>query len=508
MSNADLQSNGILSKLSVQYLLVLVLCLVLYTVTCAPTVLWQDSGLFVYRIWHNDIEGNLGIALSHPLYIMVGMLFKAIPLGGVAWRVNMVSAVFGAVAIANLYLLLRLWLENVWPAVIGAVSLAVSWTFWQHAVLAETYTLYAAQLFTELLVLLQYCRTKRGGYLYLLGFLNGLAIANHLWGIFPLACYGVYILILLFRKQATIKVLIGFVLLWVIGAAPYEYLIIRDIIANGDVAATIRSALFGNGWQSRVLNASLSIKIVLENVVFVLLNFPTPNIILLFAGLFFVNKRTSLKSFTAILISMSIMFFVFAFRYTVPDRHAFFVPFYCIAALILGVGADWFFSKYKAFNLKVIILLMALVPVGLYFITPEIARKYYPSLAQRRQRPYRDEYKYWLAPWKTGDDGAERFATEALESAGANAVIYAYTTDVHALLYLQEVKGKRPDVKIISDYDCSEGAKVLDDTVASALVSEGKLYVTSADKNYYPGFLDDKYDFVQSGHLWQVIEKR
>ena len=81
----------------------------LYILTCAPTILWQDSGLFVYRIWHNDLEGNLGLALAHPLYIMLGIAVKRLPFADLAYKVNLMSAIFGAITVANLFLLLRLW---------------------------------------------------------------------------------------------------------------------------------------------------------------------------------------------------------------------------------------------------------------------------------------------------------------------------------------------------------------------------------------------------------------
>ncbi|MHC4346502.1 MAG: protein O-mannosyl-transferase family, partial [Planctomycetota bacterium] len=148
------------------YLAVLGGALVLYGLTCAPAVLWQDSGLFVYRIWHNDLQGNLGIALAHPLYILLGIVVKSIPLGDFAHRVNLISAVCGAVSIANLYLLVRLWLGRALPAIVAAVTLALSWTFWQNAVIAEVYTLYTMFLFAELIMLLQYMRTGRTWYLY------------------------------------------------------------------------------------------------------------------------------------------------------------------------------------------------------------------------------------------------------------------------------------------------------------------------------------------------------
>ena len=56
----------------------------------------------------------------------------------------------------------------------SAVSLALSWTMWQHACIAEVYTLYTAIFVGELVMLLQYCRSGRVSYLYWLGLLNGL----------------------------------------------------------------------------------------------------------------------------------------------------------------------------------------------------------------------------------------------------------------------------------------------------------------------------------------------
>jgi hypothetical protein len=108
------------------YLIVLAAAGLLYTLTCAPGMLWQDSAFYVWRIWNNNIEGVMGLALSHPLYIMIGIVVKHIPVGEFAWRMNIVSAVFGAVAVANLFLLLRLWLGRIIPSLIGAVTLAVS----------------------------------------------------------------------------------------------------------------------------------------------------------------------------------------------------------------------------------------------------------------------------------------------------------------------------------------------------------------------------------------------
>ena len=89
----------------------------LYIVSCAPGPLWQDSGLIQLRVWHNDIEGFLGLAISHPLFYILAIGAKYIPLGEFAHRVNLVSAIAAAVAVANTFLLVRLWLGRNFPAV-------------------------------------------------------------------------------------------------------------------------------------------------------------------------------------------------------------------------------------------------------------------------------------------------------------------------------------------------------------------------------------------------------
>ena len=114
--------KSVKSTLTWRYFAVLCAALVLYIISCAPGVLWQDSGLIQYRIWHNDIEGFFGLALSHPLFYLVAIAVKTLPFGEFAHRINMVSAIAGAAAVANMFLLVRLWVGKDIPAVIAAAN--------------------------------------------------------------------------------------------------------------------------------------------------------------------------------------------------------------------------------------------------------------------------------------------------------------------------------------------------------------------------------------------------
>ena len=467
------------NNLRASYIAVLLIAAGLYAATCAPGPLWQDSGMYQYRIRHNDIEGNLGLALSHPLYHIIGIGVKHIRLGEFAYRINLISAIAAAFTIANLFLLLRLWLNKFLPAVIAAATLALSHTFWRHAVIAETYTLYTALLLTELLMLLQYVKTKRMVFLYLLGLFNGLAAANHMLAAIPFVCYLVFCIVLLARRQIRLRCFGIIVLLWLIGAAPYEYLILKNIIQTGGFTATVASALFGKSWQGNVFNVSLPAQLIKENLILMAYNFPTPNVIFFFAGLYGLRKISPARSFANILLALLILFFIFAFRYTVPDRYAFFIPFYCLASVLIGVGFDLLIIQPNRKILCWIVFIFALLPIPIYIIAPAIAQKQKFNLSTRADVPYRDDYIWFLRPWKSGYSGAERFAEEVFDKLEPEAVVYADNTMVYPLLYMQEVKGKRADIKIISKYASSEGAPLLSEKSIEQWLSEGDVHAVS-----------------------------
>jgi hypothetical protein len=249
-------------------------------------------------------------------------------------------------------------------------------------------------------------------------------------------------------------------------------------------------------------------KMVWENIAFKLLNFPTPNFVLFFVGLWALWKKSASRSFASIITALLILYFVFAFRYTVVDRLIFFLPFYCLVAILLALGADVFLTRYNRKTVQLVVLALALLPIPVYAVSPALARRTYRALGQRRQLPYRDDYKYFLQPWKTGYRGAERFANEALDGVEENAIIYADSTTAHALLYAQQVKGKRQDVKIVSTYDKSENAPVLNEDTVAGLMNNSALYVVSPLKDYCPIYLLERYDFVERGVLWRVVERK
>ena len=502
----DENSFLISGNLTVHYFVVLLATAVLYIVSCAPGPLWQDSGRYQYRIWHSDIEGKLGLALSHPLYHIIGIGAKHLPIGEFGYRVNLISAVAGAFAVANLFLLVHLWVGKNLPAVLAAVTLALSWTMWQSASIAEVYTLYCALFLAELIMLLQYIKTKRVGFLYLLGVFNGLAIANHMWGVIALFCYLVFLAVLLAQKQIGLKHFGTIVLLWVLGAAPYEYLIVKNAVQSGDFAATLRSAFFGNSWQGAVLSTSVSATILRENLIFMAYNFPTPNVVFFFVGLPRLRNVSPTGGFKNVLLALLILFFVFAFRYTVPDRYAFFIPFYCLVCILIGVGVSVsvYGRRHKA--LTYLVFALTLLPVPVYFVAPIVAERTDFRLPTKRDITYRNDYVWFLRPWRSGYRGPEQFADEVFRTVELNAIVYADGTTMYPLLYAQEIQDRRRDIRIVSFSPDRENPVVFNEQTVGQLLEETSVYVVSPVPGYCPGFLLEQYEFEQAGVIWKVTD--
>ncbi len=321
-------------------------------------------------------------------------------------------------------------------------------------------------------------------------------------------CYLVLVIVLVVRGKIGGKNLALMALLWVIGALPYEYLLVKNILRTGEFWPTMASAVFGTSWRSDVLNVSVSGQIIKENLMWIALNFPTPNILLLVVGLWSLYKVSPKRWFANILLAMLVLFFVFAFRYTIVDRYAFFIPSYCIVSILIGVGAVRVLNGKHGKILACVVVVLAFTTVPVYIAAPKIAKKLGIASGRVREIPYRDDYVYFLQPWRTGYRGPEKFAEEIFGMVEPDAIVYADGTTAPPLLNTQQIKRLRPDVKIISNVGTSESAPEFNETTIEKLLSERAVYVVSAIRGYCPEFLFERYGFVSAGRIWRVVERK
>jgi len=120
-------------------LLVAAALLPVYLSTMSRTVGQADT--FEFQV----VAPQLGIAhpTGYPLYLLLGKLFSLVPVGSVAWRINVGTAVLATMALIFFFKFLwELWGEAE-TAVLGAVVIGLTSTLWSQAIAAEVYALHA-----------------------------------------------------------------------------------------------------------------------------------------------------------------------------------------------------------------------------------------------------------------------------------------------------------------------------------------------------------------------------
>ncbi len=182
---------------------------------------------------------------GHPLYVMLVKPFTLLPFGGIAFRVSLASALFGALATFILFHLIHRILKacagTLPPWFLAVVSLSVSLVaaaspgWWFQCVRQEVYSLQILLVLGALYPFVLFCLrpvTSNERYLYVTAFVAGLGLTNHhfiMLATFPAAVWPIVALV---RKKSALGVfkLTGrLFLVGGFGLLPYLFLPLRTL---------------------------------------------------------------------------------------------------------------------------------------------------------------------------------------------------------------------------------------------------------------------------------------
>jgi hypothetical protein len=488
--------------------------LVVYLLTMAPAITWEhagrDGGDFITAAWVLGVPHPTG----YPTYTMLAWLFARLPLGSVAWRVNLLSGVAGVGTVVLVYLIGRRLAADrargaaTVGAAVGALFLAFAPLFWGHSLIAEVYTLH---LFLITLVLWLMLRWRDGeGALPLAALVFGVGMGNHI----TLAFMGPAILLLLWsgRERITWRGVTLSMLALAAGLLVYLYLPWRastDPIINWgdpDTWEGFRWMVTGRGYRRFFfalphdkLASRLGDWMSLSGNQFPILAWP-----LAVLGLWELTMRhrwLALGTLVHAAINLT-----YSIGYNTTDAFVYLLPVYLYVALWMGQGAISLLAAIDRLGTRRqrATMVIGLVAVGLS-VLPLI------SLVGK-----------WGEMDLTHERRAQTFAREALEEVEPGALILvgsdAYT---FALWYYHYVEQLRPDVLVVNEAMMSfewyrhtvavhhpQVAQPGEDatTVTEldlALLNLGKraVYVTKGVKD--EGALDG-LELTQVGELWRV----
>src|SRR5215203_5961883 len=208
---------------------VFVLVLILYLRTLAPTVLYLQDPKLLDAVMLQMQVSVLGIThpTGYPTYMMLTHLFTYLPFGDPAYRVNLASAVYAALAVVAVYVGGLLLSRRVVAAASGALAFGLGTALWSQAVIAEVYTLNALFVSVTIVVLLLWREYRKDRYLLLSAFLVGLCLTNHLTSGLLLPAGLLFVALVDWRKLVDVRLVLGGAGLFMLGLTPYLYLPIR-----------------------------------------------------------------------------------------------------------------------------------------------------------------------------------------------------------------------------------------------------------------------------------------
>lgn len=371
---------------------------------------------------------SLGIAhpTGYPLYVMLGHLFAwLLPVGSVAWRVNLTAVIPAALTVGGVTWLARRAGADGISVLIGALTLAFSLTFWQAATAAEVYALNALLVITALSALHALTRTPRKHHaVYLLGAAIGLGLAHHLTILLILPAAALTLLIM--RPRLTLRQWLAAATIVLAGAALTLYIPLRwpavtgEMMPPGDFLAYVTGQQFSGALQWHLLGDPERWQIIGR---IILSQFGPVGLALMGVGAGILWLRRPLWGMITSLAAAAYLFY--GLIYNVPDVAVFMIPAFVIGALWIAAGAAALVRLFQRRPLLRILLLTALALLPLSLLTTN--------------RTSAD---------RSADDGGEAWAQQVFQSVADDAVILADSERIAPLEYLHRVEGLGPELTI------------------------------------------------------------
>jgi hypothetical protein len=297
----------------------------------------------------------LGLAHSpgYPFYTWLGKIFTWLPVGDIAHRMNLMSALMGGLGVGCLYLIIIALLHprsasslfRRLSAAATTILFAFSSTFWSQTGIAEVYVPNTAMIALTLLALFYWERTRTDWAFFLFALIFGLSLGTHLSSLGFAPAFALFILLTDIKCLKRPVWWLAGVLGFGIGAAQFLWLPLKASTLT-DRAMLARSPTTLKGIYSYTLGAFSQLKFAFpfrelpdRLVIYIDLlrqEFGLLGLFLGVIGLAALLLRRPRHYY--LLVSMYLVHVFFFIQYRAFDLEVFFLPAHFLWAIFIAFG--------------------------------------------------------------------------------------------------------------------------------------------------------------------------
>ncbi|MBM3705881.1 MAG: DUF2723 domain-containing protein, partial [Actinobacteria bacterium] len=324
--------------------------LALYILTLEPGLVGGDTSWYALQLPQMQVM----VPTGYPAFSILGKIMSAIPAGDLAYRLNLFSAIFGALTILFLFLAINLLVKNEAISLAASLTFGFTMAFWTVANRLELDTLNSFFIALLLYSIFLYSEKRGRKHLYFCFASLGFSLTNHPIAFFIMPGFLLYVITVNLKIFKSLKAVLFSILYFLLPLSFYAWLPLRSIQGYGGVktlrdfimyvtgrnlSGEIHGGSFGDKTFADFLNSSKQFfAIIYENLGIILL-------IIAAAGLYALLKKNIRFAACSVLVILLNLVIVFLYLGWTPQNYV--IDTLLIIALYIAAGLMFIFENIR-----------------------------------------------------------------------------------------------------------------------------------------------------------------
>jgi len=439
------------NKIIIFSIMATVIPLLFYLLTLERKLVGGDTSWYAIELPQMQLLPPTG----YPVFSLIGKLFSIIPIGPLAFRLNLISAVFGSLTILFLFMAINKLIKNEPVSLIASLSFAFVYPYWFFANRLEFDTLNSFYIAILLFAILKYRESPIRKNLYFCFACLGFLLTNHPIAFFIMPAFLILIIIIKPKIFKNARAIFLSILFFVLPLFSYFYIYIRSVQGYGRANTLIQfiyfitgreetGATFGGSFGDKHLSEIL--KVILDYLKIINSSYGIILIILAVIGLIYLFKKNwkfALFSFLAIMLNLLITtqyldWAVLNYTLNIMLIMSFYIG--CGVLLLwdlLKIVFDKISKTKKPFLKLNIVKYISFTVLILLFATQPILLVVNNYEKCNFKKP-RGIYVFWDNAYKSMDK---------------NARLYAYSASINIAVFIEKYEQNEKNIHLISNND-------------------------------------------------------